>query len=274
MTSTEIAVTSPSELKVYTNAGNMGAAASISASDVQIPSLILMQANSSQVEEMKHVSSGDFLHSINHEVWAGKESGPLDLVFLDMFKTQIWKDVSGKKPVWLKTVGWIDGPEGSDNDEYETEIDGVLTRREKCFNYVVFRALDVREIKSPTGEAGYVASPIVVKFKGGSLQNGRRLNNMFQDYADFGKPSWATTFKLKANFIEKDDNKYWAYDFEKGEQTLEAQQKAAENLFKIMSKARANNTLNVVDAEEQTGDVVKDVKKAVKNHAPTKEDLI
>ena len=179
-------------LQVFTNTTSMGVASNLSASDRQIPTLMLMQANSTFVAESKEINSGDFIHSITKETWGSNEE-PVELVFFDMFKTQVVSDVTDTKK-WVQTLPWL--PE-MESDPYEQTVDGRTFRKEKCFNYLCFRSLDVREVTNPvTGELTYAASPIVVKFKGGSLKNGKRLNQTFQDYADFGAPSWATTFFL------------------------------------------------------------------------------
>lgn len=254
-------------LQVYTTGGLMGVASSISSSsDVQIPSLMLMQNNSTFVEEDEDINSGDFLHSISKEVWGRKNKEPVELIFCDMFKTQIVSDISAGKKKWLETNQWTDSME---LDPYESNVDGVMVRKEKCFNYAVFRALDVKEVQAPDG-VRYMANPIIVKFKGGSLKHGKRLNQMFKDYAMFGSPSWATTFFLTATQEEKDGSKYWAYDFKKGAQTMKEQQLAAEALCTELQTLKSNNALNVVDADETESDI-KPVR-TVRNHA-TGEDI-
>jgi len=253
-----VAVKNSAELKVHTTSGMMGVSANIDRGDIQVPSLILMQANSSFVQESDTLNAGDFVHSITHDVWGKKDKEKVELVFFYMFKTLIVSDVTKDKQ-WLETRAW--------KPEYETaayeEIVGAATiRHEKCFNYAVYRKSDLREVTKPDGTAGFVASPIIIKFKGGSLKNGKRLNQMFQDYAAFNSPSWATTFNLKANLEEKDNKKYWSYDFERGEQTTPGEQLAAELLCQQMSEAEA---ISVVDTEESSAPVEREVKNYADN---------
>lgn len=246
--SKEIAIKSPTELKVYTNPENRGAVESITASDVQVPVLMLMQSNSTFVQEDDDINSGDFLHSISKEVWGKKDKSPVEIVVFDMFKTQIVSDVSGKTKKWIETLPWK-----ADMllDPYEEEVKGMMVRRELCFNYCFFRASEIREKKGPDGKLVYTSSPAIVKFKGGSLKNGKRLNQTFVDFDEkFDAPCWAKTFLLTANLDDKDGNKYWAYDFSIGEDAQKEQQFVAEKLFLQMKEARRTNTLNVVDAEE------------------------
>lgn len=255
----ELTTKTTSQLKVYTDAGLMGAAANISASDVQVPCLILAQSNSEFVQDRNsNIKAGDFVHSITKEVYGSTDEKPVSLVVFDMFKTMIVSDVTGGGKKWLETKEWS---EEMELEPYEEIFEGRTIRKEKCFNFCCFKSLDVREVKKPDGSTGYAASPIIVKFKGGSLKNGKRLNQLFVDYLQFGAPSWASEILLKAKLEEKDGSKYWAYDFEQGEQTMEAQQHAAAHLFKQLQRARQNNELNVVDSEE------KPVEKKVKNYA-------
>lgn len=260
--SKEIAVRDANGLQVYTPQGLIGVAANLSNSDIQMPSLMLMQANSTFVEEDDNINSGDFIHSITKEVWGKKDKESVSLIFFDLFKTQIISDVTEKKK-WIRTMPWN---EDMELDPFEEEVKGRLIRREKCFNYMCFRSLELREMTNPvTGEVVHTASPIVVKFKGGSLKNGKRLNQIFDDFASFGAPSWACNFELTAKLEEKDGSKYWAYDFKKGEQACAEMQKAAGLLCTRMAKIK--NSLNVVDTEESGPRNVNETKH-VKNYAP------
>ena len=263
--SKQLTTKGPKGLTVHTGSSLMGVADNLSSIDIAIPSLMLMQSNSVFVEEDDNINAGDFLHSIDKEVWGCKDKKPVELVFCHMFKTQIVSDVTDTKK-WVATNQW---EESMENAEYEQVLDGRTLRFEKCYNYVCFKADEALEIPHPvTGEIMYTANPVVVKFKGGSLRNGKRLNNAFQTYARLNAPSWIVTFNLLANLDENDrGNKYWAYDFKKGKQTDNLQQKAAETLCRQFRTQVAK----VID--EETTDEPRNVTQAptirtVKNHAP------
>lgn len=266
----EMVVKTANGLAVHTTGDLIGVAGNLSSADVAIPSLMLMQSNSTFVIEDDNIKAGDFLHSITREVWGKKDKTPVELVFFSMFKTQIVSDITDAKK-WLATNQWVEEMELT---EYEQVIEGKTIRFEKCFNYICYKADEAREITNPlTGEVSATASPIVVKFKGGSLKNGKRLNQVFEDYASFGAPSWSTTFLLKANFEENDKGKYFAYDFERGEQTTALQQIAAETKCRQFTKSKA--VVKVVD-EETLDDIEVEPRnvtqaptiRTVKNHAP------
>lgn len=274
----DIAVKTAGGLQVHTKSNLMGVASNLSSQDVAIPSLILMQSNSVFAQEDDDINAGDFLHSVTKEVWGKKDKEPVEMVFFYMFKTQIVSDVTDTKK-WLSTLQWEDEME---NAEYEQVIEGRTIRYEKCYNYVCYKADSAREITNPvTGEMTATASPIVVKFKGGSLKNGKRLNQVFEDYMSFGAPSWATTFFLTAKFEENDrGNKYWAYDFKRGEQTTPTQQMAAETRCRQFTESQ--ESIKVID-EETPADIeveprnvtpAPEPKKKVKNYAPGAEDIV
>ena len=233
------------EMQVYTSSNLIGVASQLSSSDIAVPSLILLQNNSTLVMEDDNLKAGDFLHSIDKEVWGARDKKPVELVFFYLFKTQIVSDVTETKK-WLATNPW---DARMQNEEYESVVEGRKIRRELCYNYVCFQADTAIElIHHVTGEVMYSASPIVVKFKGGSMRNGKRLNNAFDTYAKLGAPSWTTSFYLSANLDENDrGNKYWAYDFKKGKQATEVQQKAAESLCRQFMESKVQ--VKVVDEE-------------------------
>jgi len=262
----ELAVKTVNGLQLFTPTDAIGVASNLSSTDIQMPCLMLMQANSTFVQEDDNINSGDFLHSITREVWGKKDKDPVELVFFDMFKTQIVSDVTENKK-WMATNQWN---EDMELEPYEEIIEGRTIRREKCFNYMCFRPLETMEVPDmATGEVIYTAIPIVIKFKGGSLKNGKRLNNIFQTYAQCGAQSWASTFQLKANLEENDGNKYWAYDFVKGGQSTKEQQLAAYSLCKKMQGLK--DTITVVDEDEAPKDVTPE--REIKNHAPGAGDV-
>ena len=86
MTTTDLTTTTPSDLQVFTGNKNLGVAAALSANDIQLPSLMLMQANSTFTQESKDINSGDFIHSITMDRWGGQADEPVELVFFDMFQ--------------------------------------------------------------------------------------------------------------------------------------------------------------------------------------------
>jgi len=269
----ELAVnTAGNGLQVYTDQSLMGVASSLSGSDIQIPSLMLMQSNSTFVADDDQLKPGYYIHSITKDIWGKQDKEPVELIFFDLFKTQVTTDVTNESK-WVQTVAWSADMEA---EPYEEVIDGLTIRKELVYNYMCFRAADVRSLEHPiTSDRVHVATPIVVKFKGGSKKNGKRLNQVFQDYADFGAPSWATTFMLGARHeTNKKNQKFWVYDFKKGNQASQEQQLAAGALYKKLQASKL--TAQVVDHEGPKEKILNEevpppkaaqAKRAVKNFA-------
>jgi hypothetical protein len=254
--SKEIAVSNGSNLQVYTKSKSMGAADDIDSSDIQIPSLMLMQSSSTLVKDRSNeIKDGDFVNSITSEVLGHADGGDLELVVVDMFKTEILSEVAGNK--WISTQPWQPHMQSL---PYEDEVNGVKIRRQKAYNYVCFMPLETREVMTPDGKQ-YIASPFIVKFKGMGAKNGKKFNQMLKDMASFGSPSWATSFKLSAASETNDKGTFNVYSMSYGEQTIKEVQLAAVNLCEMSQAARDRGDIIVVDSEEQAEE------KVVKNHA-------
>jgi len=232
-------------VQIFTDSEFMGAADEVSSSDVQIPSLMLMQAASDMVKDRTtDYKVGDLVSSISGDV-IGNEDKPIELVVCDMFKTQVWYE--GKN--WVQTLEWEPSME---KDAYMSLIDGKEIKKQKCYNYVVFQADSVNTVDLPDG-VRHVASPMVVKLKGGSAKYGKKFNSLLKDYASFGYPSWFRTFMLTTKEdTNNNGDSYNVLDFQKGNATTKEQQLAAAAACKSIREARANNEVNVVDTEEKT----------------------
>jgi len=248
------------EIQVFTKTTSMGVADEVTANDVQMPTVMLMQSNATFVKDRSNdIKSGDFVHSITKEVWGSIDS-PIRLCVVDMFKTRVVTDVNNNNE-WVGTETWT--PE-MESEPYESEIDGKLIRKAKIFNYICFRPLDVREIDLPDGSKHYIASPVVVKFKGGSSKNAKKFNQLLKDYASFKQPSWCRSFDLVGyEDTNKDGQTYFVFDFKPSEPTHMETQLAAAAMSEMTKMARSAGTMEVIDTEEVTVE-----KTVVPNMAP------
>jgi len=246
------------EIQVFTEGTSMGVADELSSSDVQMPSIMLMQANAELVKDRStDVKSGDFVNSITQEIW-GSIDEPLEVVVVSMFKTRQWTAVQGNE--WIKTEAFTPEMEGED---YEIELDGKTVKRQKIFNYVCFRPLDIREIELPNGEKHYMANPFVVKFKGASSKNAKRFNQHLRDLATFKQqPSWCMSFNLTAYEDSNEHGSFFVFDMKKRSPTMRETQLAAAALNRMIKEAQAKGGIDVIDQEEKVVDV------PLKNHAP------
>lgn len=257
----DIAKNAEQEIVVYTKTESMGVADELTAADVQMPSIMLMQANAELVKDrLNNIKAGDFVNSITQEVW-GSIDEPLKVCVVDVFKTRQWTAVQGNE--WIKTEAWL--PE-FESEDYEIQHEGKTVKRQKIFNYICFRPLDIREIELPTGEKHYVANPFVIKFKGASSKNAKKFNQLLRDYATFKQPSWCVNFLLTCYEDKNEHGTFFVFDFKKGNPTVRETQLAAAALNQVTKEARRRGGLDVVDAEERQQAV--DVTPAIKNHAP------
>ena len=246
-----LTVKDTSKLTVHTKGTSLGAADNLTSSDVQVPSLILFQKMTDMDGDYKE---GDMIHSISGDV-LGSAKSPLELIVADCYLTQVWYE--GKN--WIKTMDWDAAMEA---DPYESIVDGIKIKKQKCFNYVCFQALDVREIEIPGEAVQYLSSPLIVKFKGASGKFGKKFNSTLMDYAAFGKPSWVVSFNLTTHSEENEHGKFMVLEMAKGKPAIPAQQLAAENLLKTFRTARVKGEIDVVDSDEKV------VSNDVPNHAP------
>ena len=248
------------EIQVFVETESMGVADEVTSSDVQIPSLMLMQANAEIVKERSNdVQCGDFVNSIDNEVW-GSIDEPLRLCVYGMVKTELITETKNNK--WISTRPWEPSME---NAEYKFQVDGVERKRQKVFNYICFRPLDVSEITSNDGGKQYVALPIVVKFKGASGKNAKKFNYLLDSYAKFKKPSFCMTFNLIAAEDKNEHGTFLVYNFNDMREAVKETQMAGLMLAQVSKKAMAKNEMDVIDTEEVT--VEKSVNN-IRNHAP------
>ena len=257
------------EIQVYTETKSMGVADEVTSADVQIPSLMLMQANAELVKDRNNeIKSGDFVHSITQDIWGSIDS-PTELVVVDMYKTEVITQIEGN--VWKSTKPWTPDMEAL---PYEFELDNKTHKRQKCYNYICFRPLEVREITLPDDTVHYVASPIIVKFKGASSKNAKKFNQLLRDYATFNQPSWCVTFDLKAYEDKNEHGTFFVYNFEKRANAVKETQLAAAKLCEMSQAARKAGTMEVIDAEEVNVEKTVGPNPGLKNHAPgAEEDL-
>ena len=259
----KIATTKTNEVQVFSDTTYMGAGDEIDSNDVQIPVIMLMQANSEiALDDSNDIKAGDFVHSLTQETLGSTEKTPLELVIVDMFKTQVWRE--GKN--WIQTLNWDSSMEG----EYDFEHENKPARKHKTFNYVVFDPTQVRTIALPDGDA-YVAPPMIVRLKGSFA---KKINTTLKDYASFGQPSWCYSYNLTSHQEKNDEGTYQQYEFKltKKQSTKEVQIAAAQ-LCKTIREARAKGLVKTVEDEERevsAEPVYQDIPVPTQEHVPNR----
>lgn len=170
----------------------------VSASDIVIPRLLLMQNTSEFVGEEK-AKLGDLVNSSDYEVLGGFNE-PMEVIPLKFFKT--WKIYD--------TTGKLVRQEPATNNErraIETMENGQMVRHYLSYNYFL---LSVKQF-----EQG-VAFPMLISFKSTAAMAGRQLATHLLKLATFGKHCYDATITINVKKAKKDSNTYAVPEIGKG----------------------------------------------------------
>lgn len=208
----------------------------ISASDILIPKLLLMQGLSEYVADGK-AKMGDIVNSVSGAVLGGKEK-PVEIIPVYHFRTLItMEEISGKmtfknqEPLTLS----------NENLPWDDTVNGLKVRRIKSLNFYV---LATEDLKAPG------ALPYLLAFRSTSYTTGRKLVNHFAQARDMNVPPAKTAFKL-SSFIDKNEKgSFGVYDitFSRPSTTLELE--TAYKWFKIMSSSSPNVKVDESDLKK------------------------
>ncbi len=170
----------------------------VSASDIVIPRLLLMQNTSEFVGDEK-AKLGDFVNSSDLEVLGGF-ADPVEIVPLKFFKN--WKiyDQMGKL---------IRQEQAFDNERraIETMNNGQIEKHYLSFNFFVISTKQV--------EQG-IGFPMLLSFKSTGAHAGKQLATHLLKMATFGKRCYEASVSLHAKKAKKDNNTYAVPEIGKG----------------------------------------------------------
>lgn len=217
----EVAVTMSNEVAAYSEEDMQAWGTSeVSSKDIVIPSLILLQALSPQVNEGKG-KAGDFIDSVTGEN-LGTELK--DLVPFHMEKTWTVEKFNGKKWEWSHTEKMtLD----NENSPYEFEVGNDQYRRKYTYRFFVLVEGNVL--------------PYSIKMKGASKKTGSNLSTeMFVKNAMKRLPPAAHLVTLKSE-LEKnaDGDSYYVIKLVMGGKTNGDKVMEALNWFKTIRKSDA-----------------------------------
>lgn len=203
----------------------------ISAQDLTIPRVMLMQNTSEQVGDGK-AKLGDLVNSQTNVV-IGSITTPVDIIPLRMRKTLRVYDVSGSHPK-LRRVE----PLSPVNEKlsFEGNEDGVEVKRYLTMNFLVLLTSDVAK-----GED----FPHEIWFKSTGLQAGKKLATQLFKMAATGKLPYSQTVKLGASKQKKETNTYATFEIAPGVTTTANERAAAEKWLGVLSSV----TYRVDDSE-------------------------
>lgn len=177
----------------------------ISASDLVIPKLLLMQPTSEMVGDEK-AKVGDVVNSQTLEI-LGNDKASLEIIPLKLFKTWRIMDMSVKPAKLLRTENVT-----SQNEKlpWEGNEDGKPIRRDFCHNFFV--------LLLPEVEAGE-AFPAVIQFKRTSSYAGRQLSTQLFKMAALGRKAFSQTVIVSVGKEKHETNTYALFKIGKGNPT-------------------------------------------------------
>jgi len=239
----------PSAIAVVEKA--RGAAEEMSAQDVALPTIILMQSKSTFVEDDKNnIKVGDMIHSMTEAVVGSKTTKPIKFVTCFMFKTRQIFHGDGEKPEYIRTEAWTKEMAG---DDYQSlvKVDGkdVVETRKLVYNHCGYLSDHTRKVGDRIA-----ASPVVIKFKGMSKKHCRKqLNSYIQDLALFNEASWQYEFILTAMAEEHEDyGKIQVWQSKLGNKVSAELDQFGEILYHRFKDLQNAGKLEASDKEENT----------------------
>lgn len=209
----------------------------VSAQDLIIPKLLLMQNTSEYVGDKK-AAMGDIVNSQSLEV-VGGIGKDLAIVPLKMYKTWRVYNMDSGQPEFVRQDAVTAQNEKLPWEDME-EIDGkkVPIRRDLCLNFFVLLRTDLEN-----GDA----FPLVVSFKRTSTQAGRQLATHLFKMACLGRLPYSQTQVLQVKAQKKDKNTYGVYEIAKGAELTEEQKQLAGDWLKRL----ASITYKVDESEDE-----------------------
>lgn len=187
---------------VGTDAAAWGNSANISASDIIIPRILLMQPMSEKVTAGE-AKFGEFRESLNWEELGNFEK-PFRAIPFHLEKVFVeFNNEDPENKVYLRTVPITPANESLpyEDEEFSVELNKkIKVSRDKCMNFYVLRPDEL--------ELG-TAIPHIVSCRRTSLQAGKKLATQFAKNAQVGKSPAAITMEFSAR-KQTEDKKTWA----------------------------------------------------------------
>lgn len=170
--------------------------APISSQDVVISKMLLMQGLSKAVAD-GDAKFGDMIDSGTREVMGSTDGDGVDLIPFHVHKTYINSKWNGKKYMFDSIE---DVTPMNENKQWETVLEGVKYKHEKCFNFYCLNPKDM-------------SLPIIVSFKSTSMKAGKELmTQMYVKNKAAGKVPPAKVITVGAAKVTKDDNTFAVYN--------------------------------------------------------------
>lgn len=214
---TQVAVQETKAVSLANTMDDLG----ISAQDLVIPKLLLMQ-NTSEMVGDGAAKSCDVVNSQTLQVIGGLTQ-PIEIVPLKVYKTWRVYSLAGKQPEFIRQEAVTAANINLPWDDME---DGVPIRRDLCMNYFVLLMSEVTK-----GEA----FPCVVSFKRTSMQAGKQLATHLFKMMKLNKPAYSQSIQLKVSKQKTDTNTYGVFEIGAAKPLAAEHQAIAESWFKELA---------------------------------------
>lgn len=208
---------------------------SISAKDIVIPKILLMQGLSKLVSD-EQAKMGDLVDSMSSDV-LGKS---LDIIPFHLEKVWI---VSKKEAGDYKFMKIDPITIGDEERPYEEEVEGEFYKNEYCMNFYCLRPEDM-------------SLPYIVSFKGMSRRSGQQLaTQMFVKNKAAGKIPPARVMTLSADKTKNDKGTFYVLQTKVSRDSNQEEINQAFNWFKTVNsggvKAHQESVDTAPEAEER-----------------------
>lgn len=208
----------------------------VSATDVLIPKVLLMQSLSEHVVE-GDAGAGDLVDSVSGEVLlsskAAKEGKTFEVIPITMFKTVVIERFNGQKWEYVRTQPYSIGDE---KKLWEFEEDGQKFRGNVTLNFYILRADQVNDPST---------LPYVVSFRRTSTKAGKFIATHFMKCNMAKIPPAAKTILIGSKSEKSDNGPYQVFTAADGNKTDPAAIKIAYGWFQ-----QINQGLTKVDESE------------------------
>jgi len=220
----------------------------LSASDMRIATLLLMQPPSAFVNENK-AKLGDIVHNDNEQVVGGLDKA-IEVVPLYKFETVRVYDMTDKSPKFAYEVPYKKGDrvEKEGQEEIQTP-EGKRRAPVKRYHTINFFLLLVDEIEK--GES----MPVLVRFKSTSFTAGNKMASYLWKKMYFGKLPYEQTAMISVEKRQNEKKQTWAsFCFAEGKPTSEAGKVVAQQMLAQINsqKYTINDRFEEADIESET----------------------
>lgn len=192
----------------------------LEASDALLPSIYLMQSNSTFVTEQKAKVS-EFVKSGTLAV-IGSAAQPFNIIPLSFSKS--FRIVNPKGNKWVRNEPWNPGK----SDEWEFLENGLTLKRVKCINVLGLIPEEVRAEQNALKEAessgemfdlDKALKPVAIQFRSTSFKSAKNITDHFVMAQSYKAAPYSHIFKVGARKETNDDGTFFIMEVQRTDKT-------------------------------------------------------